>query len=122
MLVHADSSFKKYRSQKDEVLGIAADLSLPVGWSPTTAPLSWSSDTTVHLKQKRFNGSGRLAYEQKRNKGQDTWVYLYYFLGIVITAVSLSFGAPFWFDLLTKFVNIRRAATKPMEVKQTKTN
>jgi len=122
IVVHADSSFKKYRSQIEEVLGIAADLSLPVGWSPTTAPLSWTSDTTVHLKQKRFNGSGRLAYEQRRNKGQDPWVYLYYFLGIVITAVSLSFGAPFWFDLLTKFVNIRHAASKPLEVKQTKTN
>jgi hypothetical protein len=36
-----------------------------------------------------------------------------YLLGIAITAGSLSFGAPFWFDLLVKFVNIRRAGSKP---------
>lgn len=34
-------------------------------------------------------------------------------VGWLITASALSFGAPFWFDLLVKFVNIRNAGTKP---------
>jgi hypothetical protein len=34
-------------------------------------------------------------------------------LGWFLTAAALSLGAPFWFDLLNKFVNIRGAGSKP---------
>jgi hypothetical protein len=34
-------------------------------------------------------------------------------LGWGLTAAALSFGAPFWFELLLKFVNIRNVAKKP---------
>jgi len=34
-------------------------------------------------------------------------------LGWFITAIAISFGAPFWFDLLGKFINIRVAGAKP---------
>ena len=33
--------------------------------------------------------------------------------GFALTVAALSLGAPFWFDLLTRFVNIRGAGTKP---------
>jgi len=33
--------------------------------------------------------------------------------GLVITAVALSLGAPFWFDLLSKFMKIRGTGDKP---------
>lgn len=35
------------------------------------------------------------------------------FWGLVITAIALSLGAPFWFDLLKKLVAIRGAGVKP---------
>lgn len=35
------------------------------------------------------------------------------FLGWLLTAAALSFGAPFWFDLLLKLVNIRNTARRP---------
>lgn len=34
-------------------------------------------------------------------------------IGIALTGIALSFGAPFWFDVLNKFVNIRKAGVKP---------
>lgn len=34
-------------------------------------------------------------------------------LGWSLTAIALSFGAPFWFDLLNKLINIRAAGKKP---------
>ena len=34
-------------------------------------------------------------------------------LGWLITAFALSFGAPFWFDVLKKFVNMRSTGLKP---------
>ena len=34
-------------------------------------------------------------------------------LGWLITALALTLGAPFWFDLLSKFINLRSAGKKP---------
>jgi hypothetical protein len=34
-------------------------------------------------------------------------------LGLLITALAISLGAPFWFDLLSKIVDIRSAGIKP---------
>jgi len=36
-------------------------------------------------------------------------------LGLLITAIAVSLGAPFWFDLLNKIVNIRAAGRAPDE-------
>jgi hypothetical protein len=39
--------------------------------------------------------------------------WLYKVIGLLLTAVALTFGAPFWFDLLKKFVGIRSSGTEP---------
>lgn len=38
-----------------------------------------------------------------------------YWLGFLITALAITLGAPFWFDLLSKFVNIRAGGKKPTD-------
>ena len=38
----------------------------------------------------------------------------YHFLGWLLTALAVSMGAPFWFDLLNKFIVIR-STVKPKE-------
>jgi len=38
--------------------------------------------------------------------------------GFIITALAISLGAPFWFDLLNKFINLRSAGKKPEETAQ----
>lgn len=43
--------------------------------------------------------------------------YHYAWLGLLITALMLSLGAPFWFDLLNKLVSIRGSGIKPEEKK-----
>lgn len=42
-------------------------------------------------------------------------------LGFLITALALSLGAPFWFDMLKKVIAIRGSGVKPEEKKQTST-
>jgi len=37
----------------------------------------------------------------------DFWFWVWKILGIWLTAIALSLGAPFWFDLLTQFMNLR---------------
>ncbi|CUX34462.1 MULTISPECIES: hypothetical protein [Agrobacterium] len=40
-------------------------------------------------------------------------------VGWLITALALSLGAPFWFDMLNKVMNIRGAGTPPQKAKET---
>lgn len=48
-----------------------------------------------------------------------SWIRL---LGFLITALAISLGAPFWFDLLAKLVVIRNAGVKPEEKKKKATD
>jgi hypothetical protein len=57
---------------------------IPLGWDPSTLP----------------------GKEDYRN-----WLKLC--AGLLLTAVALSLGAPFWFDLLGKFMNLRGAGPRP---------
>lgn len=43
------------------------------------------------------------------------WVLLTNALGLALTAVALTLGAPFWFDLLKKVANVRAAGKAPEE-------
>jgi hypothetical protein len=67
---------------------------LPIGWScgKNESPCIWSKPPT--------NLTLILG-----------WLTL--ILGWLLTAAALSLGAPFWFDVLSKFINIRGAGDKP---------
>lgn len=45
--------------------------------------------------------------------GWGWWDGLEKLLGILLTALALSLGAPFWFDVLSKLVNVRGTGRKP---------
>lgn len=34
-------------------------------------------------------------------------------IGFLLTAIAISLGAPFWFDLLSKIINLRNSGSKP---------
>lgn len=42
------------------------------------------------------------------------------FMGLLITAIAISLGAPFWFDLLKKVANVRAGSLSPDEVEKEK--
>lgn len=50
---------------------------------------------------------------------RDAWLWGSRIVGWLLTALALSLGAPFWFDLLSKLVNVRHGMRKP-EVKESK--
>lgn len=45
--------------------------------------------------------------------------FLFSLLGWIITALAVSLGAPFWFDLLSKIVSLRSAGSPPKDDKTT---
>ena len=59
-------------------------------------PLGWSSDSFVFFKESGWY-----------------WTLLSMLAGWGITAMAIFLGAPFWFDLLSKVVNLRGSGGKP---------
>jgi hypothetical protein len=72
----------------------------PLGWT-FAGPLPNSEDQTKEAPRQLYTVL----------KQPDLWFGK--LLGWLWTAVALSLGAPFWFDTLSKFMNIRGAGTKP---------
>lgn len=100
-----DSVEQKKYAQTKEAMALVSDLSIPIGWKKDRAPLSWfyKQDTSKKMKEK----SVLEQYIDKRNTF-GFWNVVLYILGIAISAFSLSFGAPFWFEMLAKLVNLRK--------------
>jgi hypothetical protein len=72
-------------------LGTLQALKLPIGWSPNPYRLPKGADA-----------------------GDQVWAIIVAVFGLAATAFAMSFGAPFWFDLLNKFMVVR-ATVKPHE-------
>ncbi|ELS00638.1 hypothetical protein Xen7305DRAFT_00003390 [Xenococcus sp. PCC 7305] len=49
-------------------------------------------------------------------------IVFYDLLGFIVTGLAIMMGAPFWFDLLKKFVNVRNAGPKPQSENSSSTN
>ena len=43
----------------------------------------------------------------------DFWGWISKLIGLLITAGAVSLGAPFWFDIANKLVNVRASGNKP---------
>ncbi len=87
-----DSPKCKYLANLQQI----QSLGLPIGWDSATDP------------RRTWPG-----WHWKRDGGW--WDQIYWHgLGWLLTALALSLGAPFWFDLLNKFIVIR-SAVKPHE-------
>jgi hypothetical protein len=73
---------------------------LPIGWSTKPLDPHWKSSSWLC-----------------RNLGTPGCLFHMYIwrnlLGWLLFALGLSLGAPFWFDVLNKFVNVRNAGIKP---------
>lgn len=105
----SDSLQQKQLEQIKQVLVLSDQLGFPIGWSKSEAPLSWfNSDESPKMPTNKLG-----IYLYHRNEQPQFWTVFLYVIGILLTGFLLSFGAPFWFDILIKFVNIRKAGQKP---------
>jgi hypothetical protein len=71
-------------------------LDLPVGWTKAQIASLGSFAGLLHFVGQVFSADG-----------------LRKLLGLLLTTVALTLGAPFWFDLLNRLVNARSAGAKP---------
>jgi len=82
--------------------------------------LKLAMDTTSNQTKKAtltelYNQLLESCYKKTEKKSPYESSFPIAFLGWVLTALAISLGAPFWFDLLNKFMKIRNAGTKPTE-------
>jgi hypothetical protein len=94
-------------------------LSLPIGWGFTRVPSSAFSDVNCQL----FPGEGQsfgvpiigsnLCISPPNSNNQSNLGLKV--LGILLTALAARQGAPFWFDVLKRVVNLRGTGANPVE-------
>jgi hypothetical protein len=121
--VMADSFANQRKTDLDSMIRIVSSYGLPIGWD-----LSDSKGNQICNIERDSGVWGSIKYSLKRVKcyfenlqnadnpfnapRRSLWTII---IGWIIAAAFISFGAPFWFDLLGKFVNIRRAGIKPAD-------
>jgi hypothetical protein len=59
------------------------------------------------------NNAIPIGYQRDFQKTHQENGYVFWFIGILISSFALSFGAPFWFEVMVQAINIRRAGNKP---------
>jgi hypothetical protein len=92
-------------------------LGLPVGWTikAKSDPLFEGANCTIWPQGKDFFGisvSDRCISSSPPDHSTNWAVKL---VGIILTAVAAAQGAPFWFDILKKVVNLRSTGANPAE-------
>jgi len=85
-------SVSQMQAEIDTLQGLLTPLQLPIGY--------------VHLDKEGLSA----VWHNLNPCAPGGWLHL---LGMLFTAISISFGAPFWFDVLKMFVNIRGAGLVP---------
>ncbi len=75
-------------------------------------PIGWPPGCTFRAPSNCFLPLGEVS---PRSSGVPASDYLLKIMGWLLTAFAVSFGAPFWFDLLGRLGSLRNAGTKPSQ-------
>ena len=87
----------------DDLEKLISALPLPIGWT-----ICESHDTICKHE------TGHWVYRSVvLAEGTSWWSAVTELIGWLLTAVAISFGAPFWFDLMGQLINVRSAGPKP---------
>jgi hypothetical protein len=109
------------RQKISTITGQFNNLNLPVGWpvKPQLGSQKYQDIKDAAERQKQFDAD-LAAYNADPRwpaPGDNGSGLILKALGIILTALAVSQGAPFWFDLLNKFIVIR-STVKPREKSQ----
>lgn len=71
------------------------------------------AEEVTDLQEVAFPLGWTLASGEPRSLPRDVESVLTKLLGLLVTAAALTFGAPFWFDLLRRVAQVRSAGARP---------
>lgn len=72
---------------------------MQVALDETTLPIGWDSN--------KLNEQLRYDNRKPKNQGEVIWVLIRTALGWLVTGLGIAMGAPFWFDLLSKIMQVK---------------
>ena len=108
---------------KDNVDQSLSDLSLPIGWTDNILdeqlqrPVLDKDGETAEQKQNREIQNEKRKTEQAPRRARIFGWYvpleLIMIMGWLVTATAIMMGAPFWFDFLGLFINVRNTGSRP---------
>jgi len=111
-----DSTLAKIARSKErslELMQSLREMSLPLGWEQDRQKLQ----TIFKREEKAINttaGENPPHTTPQPPATQPAWSWLLTkLLGILLSALALTVGAPFWFDIINKLVNLRSSGNKP---------
>lgn len=97
-LQNIQADLKEIKNSTDSVL---TDIALPIGWTDTNLNKQMNWETG----QNNASSGGNLFKKIIR------WNFI--FFGWVVSGIAISMGAPFWFDLINRVVNVRNTGKMP---------
>lgn len=71
--------------------------SLPVGWSVSNVKEQWKTPRNLPHELAWLGG---------------IWTLVKFIIGLLLTTIAIGMGAPFWFELLGKFINVRNTGKR----------
>lgn len=90
---------------------------LPLGWANDNLPgliVEWSV-SKISKKMDQTNKTKKSKSTNKEGRGSTYFAVILWLLGLYFSVLAVSLGAPFWFDVLKKAINIRNSGFLPKE-------
>ena len=88
----------------------------PNGGEPRHVPQPPLSSSERELMGQLTGWYSDLQEREQNRQPWSSWIFSH-LVGWIITMLALSLGAPFWFDTLNRFINIRNAGRSPDEAR-----
>ncbi len=117
----ADSMAQLRKGQYDDLVKQINGYGLPIGWNLPVSETATKKTDTIPAMSAAKNSFAKMAAYFEYYQNQKTQPGMYHrtiwtiLLGWFISALCISFGAPFWFDLLGRLVRLRRTGIKPKD-------
>jgi hypothetical protein len=86
-------------------------LPLPIGWTKETTPAGADANGQCQADTLQIKNFSDIVDAVKGRFHSNSAIWMV--IGWVLTALAVSFGAPFWFDALKNLLNVRNAGPKP---------
>jgi cell division septation protein DedD len=118
--VAAEEQARLAKAKIKQVQGELNSLGLPIGWptKPDDKDAKYASIKDEKSRQAQYNADLDAYNTDPRWPTPGWYGFFLKLLGLILTGLAVSQGAPFWFDLLNKFIVIR-STVKPQEKSRT---
>lgn len=120
---------------KETTNQVLQDLAMPISWSPnnvaqqlscqshpaplpasTSAQSEWASFIQACLPGQPISGQEFVPFKILEAMLHHPGPTLKLLLGWLISGIAISMGSPFWFDLMSKVINVRNTGSKPASI------